>query len=204
MKWLLSLVVAAPLVAADGPRIFYSKSFPASKPPYMQVTLEPTGNGDYRESADDDQPVKFHLTEAEAHEVFELAGKLDHFKRPLESVLKVAFMGTKTFRWEAEGEKSEVKFNFSEDPAAQALADWFERILESEQRRIELETAAKYDRLGVDQALRELWSSLDRKRLVALEQFLPMLDRIANNESYMHTARAKAAEMAAQIRAAKP
>ena len=42
---------------------------------------------------------------------------------------------------------------------------------------------------------------MDRKRLVALEQYLPMLDRIANNESYMHTARAKAAEMAESIRA---
>ena len=77
-------------------------------------------------------------------------------------------------------------------------------MVESEQRRIALETAAKYDRLGVDQALRDLWSSLDRKRLVGLEQFLPMLDRIANNESYMHTARMKAAEMAAEIRANKP
>ena len=113
-------------------------------------------------------------------------------------------MGTKTFRWEAEGEKPEVKFNYSENPSAQALAEWFERILESAQRRIELETAAKYDRLGVDQALRELRSGLDSKQLVGLAQFLPMLDRIANNESYMHTARAKAADIAAEIRAQKP
>ena len=41
---------------------------------------------------------------------------------------------------------------------------------------------------------------MDRKRLVGLEQFLPMLDRIAKNETYMHTARMKAAEMAAAIR----
>lgn len=198
--WLLAGAVGA----ADAPRIFYSKSFPGSKPPYMQVTLDESGNGEYREAVDDDLPLKFHLDEAETHEVFDLAGKLDHFKHPVESGLKVAFMGTKTFRWEAEGEKPEVKFNYSEDPSAQALADWFERMVESEQRRIALETAAKYDRLGVDQALRDLWSALDRKRLVGLEQFLPMLDRIANNESYMHTARTKAAEMAGEIRANKP
>jgi hypothetical protein len=200
MKWLVALLFAGTLAAADAPRIFYSKSFPGSKPAYMQVTLDQSGNGEYREAVDDDLPLKFHLSEAEAHEVFDLAGKLDHFKRPLESGLKVAFMGTKTFRWEAEGEKPEVKFNYSEDPSAQVLADWFERMVESEQRRISLETAAKYDRLGVDQALRDLWSSMDRKRLVGLEQFLPMLDRIAKNESYMHTARMKAAELAAQIR----
>ena len=45
---------------------------------------------------------------------------------------------------------------------------------------------------------------MERKRLVGLDQFLPTLDRIAKNESYMHTARAKAAELAEAIRAAKP
>ena len=77
-------------------------------------------------------------------------------------------------------------------------------MAESEEHRIDLERAAKYDRLGVDKALRVLWSAMERKRLVGLDQFLPTLDRIVNNESYMHTARAKAAELAEAIRAAKP
>ena len=90
------------------------------------------------------------------------------------------------------------------DVSAQQLLDWFERMSESAQARLELEKAAKYDRLGVDKVLRQLFAAIDRKRLVGLEQYLPMLDRVANNESYMHTARAKAAEMAEIIRAAKP
>ena len=39
---------------------------------------------------------------------------------------------------------------------------------------------------------------------MGLEQFLPMLDRIAKNEIYMHTARARAAEIAEAIRKSKP
>jgi hypothetical protein len=132
--------------------------------------------------------------------VFGLADKLDHFKNPLESGLKVAFMGKKTFRWENGTQKSEQEFNYATDATAQELLDWFERMAESAQNRIDLERAAKYDRLGVDKALRVLWAAMDRKRLVGLDQYLPMLDRIANNESYMHTARAKAAEMAETIR----
>jgi hypothetical protein len=38
---------------------------------------------------------------------------------------------------------------------------------------------------------------------VAAEQFLPILDRIAKNESYLHEARLRAAKMADTIRAAK-
>jgi hypothetical protein len=200
--WAALLVTASALCAADAPRIFWSKSFPGSTPAYVQVTLDKAGNAEYREAADDDQPLKFKLTEAETAAVFELADKVDRFKHPLESPLKVAFMGKKTFRWEDGADKSEVSFNYSEDLAAQALLDWFEKMSESAQERIDLERAAKYDRLGVDKALRTLWIALDRKRLVAPEQYLPMLDRIANNESYMHTARTKAAEIAETIRGA--
>jgi hypothetical protein len=204
MRWPAVLVLfgAGVLCAAAEPRLFYSKSFPGSVPAYMQLTLDKSGNAEYREAPDDELPLKFHLSDTETQTVFGLAEKLDHFKNPLESPLKVAFMGKKTFRWENGDQKSEQQFNFSEDLSAQALLDWFERMAESAQYRIELERAAKYDRLGVDKALRTLWSALDRKRLVGVDQYLPMLDRIANNESYMHTARTKAAEMAESIRAA--
>jgi hypothetical protein len=204
MKWSLILLLANVLFAGDGPRLFYSRSFPGSAPPYFQVTLEQNGDAEYREAADEDDPLKFHLAEAEAHEMFGLAEKLDCFKHPLESPVKVAFMGTKTFRWENGDQKSEVKFNFSEDPQARELMDWFERMGESAQHRIELERTAKYDRLGVLKALLLLESAMDRKRLVGLDQYLPVLDRIARNESYMHTARARAAEIAEAIRNPKP
>lgn len=194
------ILAAAGAFAADAPRIVWSKSFPGSIPPFVQVTLDRAGNADYREAVDDDQPLKFKLTEAETAAVFDLADKVDHFKHPLESPLKVAFMGKKTFRWEDGAQKPEVTFNYTEDPSAQALLDWFEKMSESAQERIDLERSAKYDRLGVDKALRNLMSAMDRKRLVGLDQYLPMLDRIANNDSYMHTARMKAAELAEEIR----
>lgn len=52
-------------------------------------------------------------------------------------------------------------------------------------------------------ALLLLETSWDKKRLVAPGQFLPMLDRIAKNETYMHTARLRAAAIADAIRANK-
>jgi hypothetical protein len=204
MKWSLILLFANVLFAGGGPRLFYSKSFPGSVPAYFQVTLEQNGDAGYREAPDEDNPLEFQLTEAETREVFGLAEKLDYFKHPLESPVKVAFMGTKTFRYENGEGKSEVKFNFTEDLQARELVDWFERMGESAEHRIELERAAKYDRLGVLKALLLLESAMDRKRLVGMDQYLPMLDRIAKNESYMHTARARAAEIAEAIRNPKP
>jgi hypothetical protein len=186
-----SLAAAGPALAGDGPRLTYSKSFPGSMPAYVQITVDKAGQVEYREALEDDAPLKFKMTETE---------KLGYFKTPVESGLKVAFMGKKIFRYENGTEKHEVEFNYSEDVSAKALWEWFERMTESAQLRIELERTAKYDKLGVVKALTLLGSSLERKRLVGPEQYLPTLDRIIKNESYMHTARVRASEIAEAIR----
>ncbi len=202
MKWFLA-VLCVSLCAADIPRLYYSKSFPGSVPAFVSITLDKSGAGVFKEAEDDDRPLRFQLSDPETAEVFALVEKLGFFDHPLESQLKVAFMGTKTFRFENGSSKSEVKFNFSEDPVARALADWFERITESEEHLISLETAAKYDKLGVMKALLLLESSFDRKRLVNPQQYLALLDRISKNESYLHQARMRAANLAEQIRSPK-
>jgi hypothetical protein len=204
MRWSLLLLFASVAFAGDGPRLFYSRSFPGSTPAYLDVTVESNGDAQYREAVDDELPVKFHLTDAEQREVFALADKLDHFKHPLESPAKVAFMGTKTFRFEEGSEKTEAKFNYTEDLNAKALQDWFERMAESAEHRDNLERAAKYDHLGLIDAMNLLASAYERHRLVAVIQFLPILDRVSKNENYMHTARALAAEVAEAIRKEQP
>ncbi len=196
------IVAAACALAQAQPRIVYSKSFPGSVPAYIEIKLEKDGAGEYKEAPDDDSPLKFRLAVAETNEIFSLADKLDRFKRPLEATgLKVANMGMKTFRYENGTERSEVKFNFTQDPDGRLLHDWFERISESELHRVNLERAARFDKLGVYKALLQLEESRDRKRLVATEQFLPVLDRIAKNESYIHVARERAASLADGFRA---
>src|SRR3974390_2166172 len=174
MKWLLIPAFAGALLAGD-PRLFFSREFPGSVPPYIQVTVDKNGDAEYREAVDDELPLKFKLSETESKTVFGLADKLDHFKNPLEAPVKVAFMGTKTFRYLDGDRKSEVKFNYSAEPDAQALLDWFERMAESAQRREDLERTAKYDHLGVVKSLIQLQISFEHNRVVAPEQFLPIL-----------------------------
>jgi hypothetical protein len=204
MKVLLALLFAAALGVAAGPGLFYSRSFPGSTPAYFQIVLDRGGNAEYREALDDDNPLNFRLGESEAGEVFGFAEKLEYFKRPIESSAKVAFTGTKIFRYENGAQKGEVKFTYTEDPSARALTDWFERMGETARDHIELERTAKYDKLGVVNALLQIETAMDRKRLVALDQYLPLLDRIVANESYMNVARERAARIAAAIRNPKP
>ena len=193
------LLFAAALSAA--PRITFIKEFPGSVPAYVGITVERTGEAVYTEAPKDDYPIKFKLQPAEADEIFTLAGKLENFKRPLESGLKVANMGMKTFRFEDGAARSETKFNYSLDEDAKTILDWFEKISESEQHFIRLERTVKYDKLGVNQALLLFQISFDRKRIVAAEQYLPLLDRVAKNDTYLNMARERAAGLADIIRA---
>jgi hypothetical protein len=196
-----ALLAAAGLLHAAGPRIVFTKTFAGSVPPYVEISVEKNGAAVYKEAPDDNNPIAIQLVEADCDAIFALAEKLEHFTRPLESGLKVAFMGKKTLRYEDGTTQHEMAFNYSADPDAQALLDWFERIAETERGFIELERAVKYDKLGVQNALIQIQAARDQKRLVDPQQFLPLLDRVVKNESYLHMARERAAAFADEIRA---
>ena len=199
--WLL--LAAATVVAADSPRIVYSKTFPGSTPPYFAVTIERTGSATYNESQDADNAEHMQIEEKVTKEIFDLAQKLDHFKNPLESGLKVANMGQKVFRWEDGAERHESKFNYSTNEDAKALNDQFERISESARLMVELGRVMKHDRLGVNDAMVRIQIAWDNKRLVGTAQWLPLLDQVAKNESFVHMARERAAQLVDAIHALK-
>jgi hypothetical protein len=181
-------------------RIFFSKSFPGSVPAYFEVELSASGQARYREAPDEADPLTFKLRPAESAEIFGLAEKLEYFKKPVASTKKVAFTGDKTFRFlSSTREHQELKFSFSEDLDAKALVDWFERIALTERHLIELERTAQFDRLGVNKALLLFQTSFDDGRTVAVQQFLPVLKRIAEGSKYVQVARSRAASLVERI-----
>lgn len=200
MRYALFLVAA--LAFAGDPRIIFTKSFPGSTPAYVEISIDKSGAVAYRETPDDD-PETFELDPQSTAQIFGLAGKLDHFSHPLESGLKVANMGIKTFRWEDGDTKTAAKFNYSLDENAKTLQDCFERISESERLLAGLRRAVRHDRLGVDNALLLVWAQWDHKRLTCIDQFLTLLDQVAKSDVYMHMDRERAAELAEAIRAAR-
>lgn len=201
IRLLLLSYLALAATGGDGPRLFYSKTFPGSKPPYMEIRLDRSGQVEFREAPDEEFPIRFQLRPRETRVVWELSEKLDHFRKPLESGLKVARMGDKLLRWEQGSERFEAKFNHTLDPDAQLLHDWFERMCESALLQAELERTVKYDRLGVNQAILRIEAAWDRKRLVGVDQYVPLLKRVAANTAYLNMARERAEKLLALFQA---
>lgn len=177
-------------------KITYTKSFPGSTPAYISVLVAKDGALEYKEAPADDHPVRATLTQADADAMFNLAAQLNHFKSNIESGLKVANTGKKTFGYEdGNGARTQAVFNYSTDPNAQQLLDKFEQIAESERAWLELDRTVHFDKLGVNDALaaiEELWLN---KTLTAPKQFIPLLTRVADHEAFMHLARERAARL---------
>ena len=191
--------------AVGTPRVTFTKSFPGSVPAYVSIAVDKAGNFEYKEASDDDRPLTSTLSPADTAKLFSLTEQLGFFKSPVESGLKVANTGKKTFRYEPEGAApSEVVFNYSIEIPAQQLLALFEKISSTEQAWAYLDRTVHFDHLGVNQALsvvEEIW--LD-KELVTPQQFLPLLTRITKQESIMHLARERAARLKDAFEAANP
>ena len=193
---LLPALFAAVSFAQAAPKLTFIKSFPGSVPAYVSLDVERSGALEYKEAIQDDQPVRAQLPEPETAELFNMAQKLDYFKSPLESGLKVANTGKKVFRYQIEdGTSTEQTFNYSLNPVAQQLLDRLEQIAQSERAYIELDRTVRYDKLGVNDALAEVEALWLNKQLAAPQQFVPLLTRIATHESFMHLVRDRAARL---------
>jgi hypothetical protein len=75
-------------------------------------------------------------------------------------------------------------------------------MTESEMLLAQLKRATRYDKLGVNAVVVGIQSSWDRKRLVGAAQFLPVLEAVAKNDTYIHMARERAAQLVDAMRAA--
>ena len=73
-------------------------------------------------------------------------------------------------------------------------------MAESGQYYYELEKTVKFDKLGVNQAILKLESAWDRKHLVGVAMYVPLLDRVAKNDSYLNMARDRAEKLSATFR----
>jgi hypothetical protein len=195
-----ALAAASLFAAADYPKITFIKEFKGSVPPLFLIEVSRSGAGVYKEAVDDQQPIVFHLSEAATAELFARLEKAGNASKPLEANLKVAHMGTKTIRLEDGKAKHEVSFNYSLDENAQAVADVFERISETQQHVISLERSVRFDRLGVNKIILQIEAANDRQRVLGFDALLPLLDRVAKSEAFMHMTRDRAARLAEALR----
>jgi hypothetical protein len=201
---LLILLFSAPLLrAADPATVSFRKVFKSSNPEFVEIKVRENGAAtcDIRSLSDDPDPQPFEVGAPLTAKIFQLSEQLHHFRGlQLDTKRRIANLGEKTFRFEQGSESSEVKFNYTIDATANQLLMIFEGLSRQQDHLRTLLHRMKYDRLGVNNALLNFESDLDRKVIPEPERLLPVLQQIAADSRFVDIARQRARSLIDRIR----
>ncbi len=192
------------LPAASGAKLTFRRVFKSSTPEFIEITVrEDSDESTYeiRQLDEDPEKLPFEVSAPLRGKMFELAGQLNRFQgQDLDVHRKIANLGEKTFRWEKGSEVHEAVFNYTLNTAAAQLLQIFEGLARQQELLMLLERRMKYDRLGINDALLQFESDLNRKLLPEPQRALPALDQIASDTRFVDIARQRARAVAERIR----
>lgn len=198
---------AAPFAAAQTPAtgatITFRKVFKTSYPEFVEIQVSESGSATYdiRQLTDDPSPQTSQIATPIVQTIFELAGRLHNFEGiDLEMHRRIANLGQKTFRYQRGAETHSVTFNYTLDPSAAQLLNLFESLARQQTDLADLQRTMRYDRLGVNDVLRQVEKDYNQKLLLQPEQFLPWLDQLAADNHFIDIARERARTLAGRIR----
>ncbi len=200
--WLASSVFPAP--AACEAKLKFRRVFKGSSPELIEIGVrEDSDLASYeiRQLDEDPGASPFQVGPALRSKMFELAAELKHFQgQDLDVHRKIAYLGEKTFHWECGAEVHETKFNYTMNQAASQLLQIFEGLARQQEDADLISRRMKYDRLGVNDALLQFESDLNRSLLPEPKRLLPMLEQIAGDAKFVDIARQRSRSLAARIR----
>ncbi len=203
--WLLPVLLLFPasLFSADGATITYRRVFKSSSPEFIEIKVGENGacSYDIRQLDEAPSPQPMEVGSLLRAKIFELAAQLNNFRgQQLDIRRRIAYLGEKTFRYEKGGQAYETSFNYTLNVTANQLMQIFEGLARQQEHLATLLRRMKYDRLGVNDALMQFESDLNRKILPEPERMLPTLEQIANDARYVEIARQRARSLAERIR----
>ena len=206
------LLIAATLVACaalsatapSGAKLTFRRVFKGSSPEFIEITVREdsdTAAYEIRQLDEDPGAFPFQVSAAWRAKMFDLAAQLKHFQgQDLDVHRKIANLGEKTFRWESGTEVHEAKFNYTLNSAAAQLLQVFEGLARQQEHVDLITRRMKYDRLGINDALLQFESDLNRSLMPEPQRVLPMLDQIAGDSRFVDIARQRARSLAERIR----
>ena len=173
----LTVVVVSTLAVPSGSVFTYRRIFKSSSPEFIEIIIpENSDKGSYeiRQLDEDPGASPFEISSVLRAKIFELVGQLGRFKGlDLDVHRKIANLGEKTFVWSSGNETYEVKFNYTLNSNATQLLQICEGLARQQELIELLQRRVKYDRLGVNDALMQFESDLNKNILPEPSRALP-------------------------------
>ncbi|MGC2109547.1 MAG: hypothetical protein WA655_08520 [Candidatus Korobacteraceae bacterium] len=135
----------------------------------------------------------FTMSAANLQKIFELSRKLNYFRGELDSHLKhIAQTGKKTLEYRSPQIQGSATYNWSQNADVQELTRLFMGIAMTVDYGQKLAFQYRFDKLGMDQRLKELVSLQDDHGAEEIEIIAPILHKIADDPSMMNISRQSA------------
>jgi hypothetical protein len=193
-------VVAAPQSA----KLTFRRVFPSSTPEFIEIAVREDSDAatyEIRQLEEEAGSSPFQVSAALRAKMFAYAAELHHFQGlDLDVHRKIANLGEKTFRWEQGSQKFETKFNYTLNSAATQLLQIFEGLARQQEHFVLLSRRMRYDRLGINDALLQFETDLNRGLLPEPGRLVPLLDQISSDSKFVEIARQRARNLADRIR----
>jgi hypothetical protein len=135
------------------------------------------------------------LSEANRMRIFELAKKTNYFQGDFNFKKKIAQTGQKTLEYQSPDVLGSATYNWSENASIQELTRLFQSIATTLDYGRKLEFQYRFDKLGMDQRIRELEDLQAHGYIEELAAIEPVLRKIANDPSIMHISRQSAKQL---------
>ena len=200
-SFLAPMGAASPAPAA---KITFRRIFKGSSPEFIEISVGEDSNiaaFEIRQLDEDPGSSPFEVSDGLRAKIFGLAAELKHFERQdLDVHRKIANLGEKTFRWEQGGVAHETKFNYTLNSPANQLLQIFEGLARQQEHYALLARRMRYDRLGINDALLQFESDLNRGLLPEPQRLVPLLDQISSDSRFVDIARQRARSLADRLR----
>jgi hypothetical protein len=198
-----SAAVAASTTGA-GAKISFKRVFQGSSPEFIEITVRDDADAatyEIRQMDEDPGAIPFQVSAGLRAKIFALAAELHNFQgQDLDVHRKIANLGEKTFRWEQGGVGHETKFNYTLNSAATRLLQIFEGLARQQEHYALLARRIRYDRLGINDALLQFESDLNRGLMPEPQRLIPLLDQISSDSKFVDIARQRAQALAERLR----
>jgi hypothetical protein len=197
------LVLALQASSANFTRFTYCREMPRGLYEKQCVSFAPDGKGKSeikrRESEKIESVIDLSPSgRAKFLAVIEATNSLEN-RQNYETKKKVADLGRKRLTLEMPSGNREADFNYSDLKEVNALATFFDGLLNQQALILEFDTAIRYERLSVPQRLEQLESELKSNRIGDPEGVIPVLDRIMQDDRVLNYARDHAQKLKNRI-----
>jgi len=189
------------------PTVTFTYDFPGSNPDHYFISIADDGGASYdstgkltaQSDGDDLFRMDFKVTDGTRARIFALARKADYFAGNVDSGKKLATMGTKTLAYRDGQRSTKATYNYSSRPPVQELTQLLQGMALTLEFGRRLEYEYRYQKLALDEELKEMEGESDRGRLEELGAVTAILKKIEMDTSLVNIARVRAQRLLAKV-----